>query len=463
MAYSPITDLNLGSLLQIVFSDGVRNQISEDYRDWDAVMRHRYGNSAAREMKFMFQSGYGPSAIQYAQPGKSGRAFPRAQQSTINEYTAKFKEINATIELEYNLWDRARKSPEKYAEPLAIEIMSKTTASKRRLAADYYGAGLGIIGTLASSALEAGQLRVTLDASNAANGHVGFFEFDDILVLRSDAETVSGVANASSDVYTYSAGGPVVYWRVVDKERDNESVLLEALDANYDSLILSAITVPATAGDFFLRSGQPTKRAPSAFSGDFGQATEVIAGLESLVAADARVIHGITMQGSSKGTRVGANGQPLDVSYIQKALDKVKVAVGADKYRWKYMCMAPEAHAALIESRESDRRFQTIQDNARGINYFAYQHGNDSVETITSEYCPKKRLYIKPEAKSSEKVFEYWGSDFETVKAQGMADFHLKPSAGGGYENTITSFLQAIGVLVCKHPASVATLEDFTL
>lgn len=462
MALSNIDQLNLGNLLQIVFSDGVRNQISEDYRDWDMVMRHRISNTAARELRFMFQSSFGPSAIQYRQPGVSGRAFPSAQQASIDEYTAKFKEMNATIELEYNLWDRARKSPEKYAEPLALEISSKTTASKRRLAADYYGDGTGVVGELAaaSAAVVAGDLEFQLDGANDARGFVGFFEFGDILVLRAEDGTASAL---DTDL-----GTEPVYWRVIEKDRDSDKVRLRGLDASFAEVSIASVAVQPAAGEVFYRFQQPTG-GESALDltaiGDYGTATEVIAGLESLVAGDGRSIHGISMSGSNKGTRVDAGAQPLDVSYIQKALDSVKVNVGQDRYKWKMMCMAPEAHAALIESRETDRRFQTVEDNKRGIKYFAYVHGNDVVETYTSEYCPKKRLYIKPEAKSGEKVMEYWGSDFETVKAQGMGDFHLKPASGsaGGYENTIVSYLAAIGTLICKHPASIAVVENFTL
>src|SRR5690348_7995758 len=111
MTFTNIDSLNLGNLLQIVFSNGVRNQISVDFRDFEYIKRAKVGSSVARELRFMFQSTLGAAAIQYRNPGTSGRSFPDAQQVGIAEYTAKFKEINATIELEYNLWDRARKSP----------------------------------------------------------------------------------------------------------------------------------------------------------------------------------------------------------------------------------------------------------------------------------------------------------------------------------------------------------------
>jgi hypothetical protein len=459
MAFSNIDALDLGNLLQIVFSDGVRNQISVDFRDFEMVKRAKVGNSVARELRFMFQTSLGASAVQYRNPGVANRAFPAAQQVTIGEKTAKFKELNATIELEYNIWDRARKSPEKYAEPLALEIDSKASASKRRIAADLYGDGTGVVGQVTSAAVTSpasNTLVFTLSSSDSARGHVGFFEFGDILVLKSNSA-------GSSALNTNLATEPA-YWRVSEKDRDNNTVTLQGLDSTFSPVAsMTSISAQPTSGDVFYRYEQPTIPDLSNITGssDYGTLTEVIAGLESLVASDGRLVHGITMSGATAGSKIDAGGNPIDVKHIQKMMDKTKVLVGQDRYRWKMLCMAPETHASLIESRETDRRFQTVEDNKRGIKFFAYVHGNDTLECYTSEYVPKSRIYCLPETKAGEKVLEFHGSDFETVKAQGMSDFHLKPSSSG-YLNTVVSYLQSIGVLIAKHPASVGVIRNFT-
>lgn len=441
MAFQNIDNLQLGNLLQIIFSNGVRNQISQDFRDFEMVKRAKVGSSVARELRFMFQSSFGPSAIQYRDPGTSGRPFPSAQQATVSEYTAKFKEINATIELEYNLWDRARKSPEKYAEPLALEIDSKASAAKRLCARDFYGDGTGVIGEIsAATALSGGKTTITLNSTNSSRGHVGFFEYGDLLIAKETDGTDSATA-------------PDTIWRVDQKDRENNQVILE---------LVSGTAAAPSAAELLYRYGQPTFPDLSGAVADYGTVSEVMAGLESLVAGDGRTVHGITMSGATAGSRTDAGANPIDVKYIQKAMDKVKIAVGQDRYKWKMMSMAPETHASLIESRETDRRFQTIDDNKRGVKVFAYVHGNDTLECYTSEYVPPKRIYILPEAKSGEKVLEFHGSDFETVKGQGMSDFNLKPASSGGYVNTMVSYLQSIGVYICKHPAAVAVIENFT-
>lgn len=434
-----IDQLNLGKILQIAFSDGVRNQISTDFRDFEYVRRAKVSGSLPRELRFMFQTSLGAAAIQYANAGAgAGRLFPDSQQVKIQENTAVMKELQATIELEYNLFDRARKSPEKYAEPLAIEIDSKMSAAKRRLAADLYGDGTGVMGTIASAtALSSSQTVITLSSSNTAKGHVGFFEYYDLIV----AKTAAGGASATAITSVFE---------VVDKDRTANTVTLK---------LVSGTAAAPSAAEVLYRVGQPSFANLSTIT-DYSTGTDIIAGLESLTANDGRTVHGITMSGPTGGSRYDAGGNPLDVKHIQKLLDQVKLAVGQDRYRWKALTMAPESHASLIESRETDRRFQTVEDNKRGVKFFAYVHGNDVLECVTSEYVPQNRIYCMPETKAGEKVLEFHGSDFETVKGQDMSDFHLKVGASG-YTNAMVSYLLSTGVFICRHPKAIGVIHNF--
>lgn len=445
MAFSNITtpiggqtaNIPLGLLIQIAFSNGIRNQISTDFRDYEMVKRAKVANSLARELRFMFQTSLGTAAIQYANPGTSSRQFPSAQYVNTAEYSAVLKELNTTLELDYTIFDRARKNPEKYAEPLQLELESKMSAAKRRLAADLYGDGTGVIGTIASaSALSSSKTTITLNT--AGRGHVGFFEYGDLLV----AKTLAGAASATAVTSV---------WSVESKDRDNSQVVLA---------LVSGTAAAPSAGELLYRAGQPTFPDLSGAIADYGTVSEVIAGLDSLVANDGRKVHGITMSGVTGGTQYDAGGNPLDVKHIQKLMSNVKLAVGQDRYRWKMLTMAPESHATLIESRETDRRFQTVEDNKRGVKYFAYVHGNDVLECTESEFVPQNKIYCLPETKGGEKVIEFHGSDFETVKGQDMSDWHLK--VDGGYRNAMVSYLQASGVLIAKHPAAVGVIKNFT-
>jgi hypothetical protein len=448
MSIPDITAFELGKFLQIAYSEGVRNQISTDFRDWEMIKRSRVSDPDGRQLNFLIQTSLGPSAIQYVSPGVAG-TFPSSQQITTQECNAFYKELASTIEIEYSVWDRARKSPSKYAEPLAKEIESKTVASKRRLAADLYGDGTGVVGrVLTEVSLVAGLVTINLNAAASEPGHVGFFEFNDVL---STNEASGAPRNNASALNLY---------RVVGRSRKNDQVTLQAIDAAGANI--SPASTNLAAGDYLYRSGQPTKPNRAA-PGDYGIVTEAIPGLFSLAANDGRLVHGITMSGVTAGSQVDAAGNPLDVSQIQELMSNVKTIVGQSAYSWKQLVMAPEALDSLIESRETDRRFNSVEDTTRGARKFVYQHQNDSLECITSEYVQKKLVYALPEAKSGQKVIESYMTDFEPVTmGNQMSEFHLKP-VSGGYQRSVVSFMQAMGTLVVKHPASIAVLKNFAI
>lgn len=453
MSFSNIDIPALGNLLQIKFSDGIRNQISKDFRDWEMVLKAKVSNSAARELRFMLLTAFGVDAINYANPGTIDSVFPSADRSSLQEYTAKFKEIRATIEVQYDLFERAIQSPEKYGEPIKVEMDSKLSASKRRLAADFHADGTGVLGTILS-ATTAGV--VTLNASDSARGHVGLFEYGQKVVPK----TATGGASATRDVAA-PAANTFSHFVVVQKDRDNQVLTLQAV--NQAGAAVPLLDTAPAAGEVLYRKAQADAAdIPNLSSiADYGTATQVMAGLPSLVAADGRTIHGMQMSGAIASSELDAGGNPIDVRHIQRAMSQVKVKVGQDQYSWKMMVQAPETLDSLIESRETDRRFMSMEDGARGTKKFVYQHQNDSLECYTSEYCQPKRIYILPESKAGQKVLEFHGSDFKTVKAPGGGDFHLKPSASG-FVATVVSYMQAIGVVICKHPASVAVIRNFS-
>lgn len=467
MADPRIAELQLGKFLQIAFSEGVRDQISSDFRDWEHVKSVREGDPNGRELRFFLKQSHGPSAVQSRKANSAG-AFPSAQQSRNTEHSAEYKEIDVTVQLEYALWNRARKSIAKYAEPLLNEIEDKMIASKRYMSSKLYQDGSGIYGVVASATdsgytTSAAQTVVTLDTSDSVAGysHVGYFEYDEILASWQNTNVAEAVERGRTDNLTAN------FWKVIDRDRQAGTITLQPLNDDL-TVDTTASANGLSAGDFFTKYEQeivvpPAYAAANLSTVDYGKYTDVIVGLESLAAADGRLVHGMTMSGALKGTEVDAGGDPLDSTQIRKVLDEAKIRAGEQRYSYKKICLAPEAEAAFIESRETDRRFHTVEDNTRGTYSFRYQHRNDAVETYTSEFVPFKRAYILPEATNGDKVLEYHGSDFEKVQMGGMSEFHLKPASGGGYERNVQCFMEAIGQLICKHPAAIGRLRNFTI
>lgn len=463
---SNVDSLQLGSLLQIVFTNGVRNQISESARDFEYIDRFRVSDSMAREIKFMFQHSFGPAAVQYGNPGVRGN-FPRRQSSGIQEYTAKLKKVNITVDVDYDVFDRARKTPEKYMLPLALELQSKATAGKRRIAADFHADGTGVLGEIESVEAydtSADTQVIKIKKNWDAYGHVGLFEFGDLLIATQKAGTARAVST-STNFYAY---------KVVDKDREASTITIqpvtstEAVDSDVSATNLAPTDVFYRAGDPILNgvnlsdnsSVTSSNDLTSALS-DYGFGGSAITGLDSLLRSG-RTVHGISLSGANKPTeKILQNNEQIDSRHIQQLLSNVKTAVGEDAYKWKIMTMSPEAHDSLIDSRESDRRFQTVDDNKRGVKYFAYVHGNDVLETNATEFCKPAALYLLPEATDGKKVFEFWSTDFETVKGDGMNDFHLAVNSSG-YENGMVSFMQMYGQIICNHAAACGALRGFT-
>ena len=457
MAFSNIDNQQLGKFLQIAFAEGIRNQISNDYRDWEYIQRERAADPQGRELRWFIQKSLGPSAVQYRNPNFTAN-FPSAQQISTQELTAVFKELDATIEIEYNMWKRAQKSGNvRYAEPLMVEIDSKLTAAKRQLSKDLYGDGTGVLGTLAASAatVESGNVRFQLATTNTTRGHVGFFEFDEICVLKE--------ADGTATTLDTDLGTEPAYWQVISRRRSDDTVLMRPLNASLATLTVTSISSQAAAGEVFYKYEQPTFPDLGSIS-DYATVTEVLAGLESLTADDGRTVHGLVMSGSTGGTRFDASAVQIDVSHIESVMNDLKIAVGGGTYRWPMANMAPEVRSVFIETRENDRRFNTWEDAKRGTRVFGYQHEDDSIEFHSSEYTPKKRIYLMPEAKASQgRVLEYHGTDFEPVQTEGGDKFHLKPSSSGGYERRIQTFLEGYCVLINKHPAACGVIDNFII
>jgi hypothetical protein len=166
------------------------------------------------------------------------------------------------------------------------------------------------------------------------------------------------------------------------------------------------------------------------------------------------------------GSVYDCSSAALDVAHVQAGLSQVKKAVGAGAYAYPAMIMHDLAEATFIESRETDRRFQTITDNKRGVSEFAYVHRNDTVKIVASEFCNPYRIWFLPEARASkEKVLELWGSDMQVVKPGGAgSEFMLKVGvASSSHARAIMSYLHGFVVLINKHPKACLSVRGFSL
>jgi hypothetical protein len=453
---NPVLDFNLGAYIQIAYSKGTRDQLSRDFRDWDLLKACRVGDPDGRELKFMFKTGRGPASTQYSRV--TDTAFAKGQQSSVSEHTAEYQDIDTTVEFDYKLWDRARKNSATYGDFLAEELDDKILVQKRQMAKDLYGDGTGVIGTAESASdagIAAGDVAVTLGTASSDLGHAGNFEYDDMLVAAQPDGTLR-LPTGGSGFYAY---------KVISKSRKTGVIDLQIVDSNYDPITTYTLSNIAD-GDFFYRVGLDATAARFDRSGaitaqgDFGKQL-VTPGLESLAANDGRTVHGITMSGRT-GATTESDGGTLDIAKIEEVLNEAKISAGEGAYTYKMMSTAPEVHTFFINSREADRRFNSVDDTKRGGKMFGYQHRSDFLEVYASEFISKNRLWMLPEAKTGNKVLEYHATDFETVKVNDISSFHIAVE-GGSRVKKVQTFMTAKGTLICKHPAAIGLIKDFTL
>ncbi len=450
-AVGKLTDLTLGNYLKIVSKGAVYNNLSEDSPIWDLIQKKKKGPAEGRELRYLIRSAYGPSAAGFIDI--NGGSYPLADQATIAEGTANYKDFGLTIEVERTLIAKAISDFSKYGEPLAEELRVKSIAMSRQLSRSAYGDGTGRLGELSGAGTIASGLAThTLSTVSGAIGFVGWFEVGDHVHVVDPDGTVQTPTGGS---------GTYAYWKVESVDRDAGTFNATArTTADVDIVITATV---ASDGDFVIRAqtaADTTIALDSIGTKDYGTLGKDFVGLESLSANDSRVVNGITLNASLGGTRRDVSGNPIDSQDFQKLLSQVKIRVGANRYKYNKAMMAWETMDALIESREVDRRFQSITDNKRGVTSLGYQHGRDGVMFEADEFCPKQRIYCLPEGD----VVQFHGSDFEMVKPEGSGSgFFLKPSSAGGHDRLIRSYMEGDGALISVHNGGIGVIENFVV
>lgn len=424
------------------------------------VSKQKVSDQAARSVNYMVQKSLGVPAVQWSKAG-SGGSFPSSSQTTNEELSATFNQLYSTVELEYDLWQRALGTPAKYAEPLALEIQSKAIAQKRLMSAAFHLDGIGDLGTLSAVSDDGTEATFTFSARGAR-----YIEYGDKLSIVNEDGSEVDIA-ASSGAFADS------WYQVTDKDRENNTITAAlygtSAAVSFDLAThgingVGGSTGPLAVGDRFIRFGSTAvDQSGTYFSAgtlEVNNMAEIMPGLESLTANDGRLVHGMTMSGVTKGTKYSASAQAIDISHIQAGLDKLKTITGSG-FKYKQMLQAPETLAAFIESQETDRRLVNINDNKRGQRGFGYLHNNDTLECVTSEFCAAASIWVIPEASKSSGILELHGKDFVEVKAGGSGEF-LK-AGSSGYEPYIQKFMMAYMTLICKRPNAILEINNFTV
>jgi len=427
----------LGKFLQKVYSDGITNQISEDFRDWEMVNKLKVSDQAARSVDFLINKTYGAPAVEWKNSGSV--ALPSGSQSSTEEGSAGFNQLYSTVELEYDLWERAKSGAKKYLEPLAHEIQNKGIVQKRILSANFHLDGTGIMGEVVSSVASGTSRVLTLASTDTSRGGERYIEFGDEL-----------------KVYTANAGvGTTTLTLVVDdKDRDANTITVS------DKLGASLALVAITSTDILYRKSATPWDQGSYTNGtdEYNSISEAMPGLETLTAVDGRKIHNLTLDGVYKGEHYNAGAAPVDISHIQKSMDRIKTRNGSS-FKYQQVLCAPETLSAFIESNEADRRLVANTDKERGFKGFCFVHGSDQLELASSEFAGDKRMWVIPNGAAGQDCLELHGKDFKEINVGG-SEF-LKQNGSGSYESTVQKFMMGYMTMICKRPGAILKIHNF--
>ena len=463
-----MTNVSLGTIAQILFSKGFTSQMNRTYKEYESVLINMKTGSATteREYRYLLQTALGVNAVKWQQQGVSNVAFPKGDISTTQEVTAVMKKLQATIELDLNMWKRVRAAQAKYIDnPLVMEVQSKLDVVKRNQARALFGDGTGCIGKIPNPAVLAysvGVVAITLDTDDAAvgGGNTNWFNVGEKICFCA--------SDGTAHLFASSGGNNIAYCVVTRVDRKNRKVYAEGYTSgDVNTAITGAGTV--VAADLIY----PASVCDASFLGpdvsgtpDYGTITPVMAGLESLAANDGRKVFGVTMSGQLAGSQYDAGGGIFNVSSIEESMNETEQNVGANKYTYDNLLMPYNAFSALIEGKEADRRFNSVEDSARGGRKFIYQYGDQSLDCLKSYFCPFNRIYSLPKPGKGEMgesgyALELRGVEFEDVAMGGQKEF-LKLSSSD-YLNVMQSFLEGWAVLIAKQPASVNVIHNFLM
>ena len=446
LAVGNVGDIDIGKFLKIYSSNGVYNNLSQNSDMWKYFLKLKSRDPGGRQLKYLLRTGYGPSAVQSMSASLQGD-YPTAQRSDLSEATAQYKDFGITVNIPRNLLNKTGNDLLQYADPLTEEMDAKMIVAGRIMSAQMQGDGTGVIGVLAATtlidAVVTGQWTITLSttSANAGRSHIGWFEEGDYIKFAAPGGTARTLTSA--------------YGKVVAIDEDADTVTFEGSNITVTSIGALA------AGDYCYRAGT----TPADFTGittaaDYNGFSECMTGLESLTASDNRLVNGVNHTGIISGSIRDAGAAPIDSSDFQKAMSLCKRRAGRGRYKYKNAFMYDTVYDALVESRETDRRFQSVEDGKRGVKMLGYQHGADFIEFLPDEFVSKQRIWILPESKD---VLEFHGKDFELVEVNAGQKFHLSTAASGaGHARSQSAYLEGSAVVVVKHAAAIGVIKNFT-
>ena len=450
---SQIENIDIHQFLKIYQMNGFTRNLSENSDMWAHFTKLKEMDPQARLLKYLLVDSLGYGAVQALDADGSG-AYPKARRSSLVEASARYKEWGWTVDVPRVLENKTGAELMQYAKPLATELDNKQIAFARLKCIELQGDGTGVHGVVSAVAYSGNNIVITLSntSANAGRSFIRWFQEGDLFKIASTAGAEREIKSSVVPAYYQVASIDEENYKVTFTAYDSSDVLIASPTADANNAI--------AATDVIVRYGTSFQDLTAISTNDYEDISEVMVGLESLLAADGRKVHGVTKSGALKGTRRDLGGVAIDSKHFQQVLSRLKVAAGKGRYSYDSAFMSDLTYDALVEARETDRRFHSIEDSDRGVKGIGYVHGRDRVEFLPDEFVHSQRVWILPKGKDA---LCYVGRDPLQVAPNGNDPFHLsQASSGSGYGRNMETFFEQTGVLLSKHPAACGVLENFS-
>lgn len=472
----------LSGLMQSVYTSDIMVTISDDHKDFENVKRVKVDGHDPRSIIYKLGKSFGSGGVQPAARGSV--ALPVAQSSKYEECEARLKRLYSAIEIDLDLWEGAKVTPSKFADPLAEEIKNKSTAQKRYLSGVINRDGSGVIGIVASDVT--GTV-INFEAAPSIGGagapHCDYHEV--YAICRADGAS-SLVAGKS-----YLGGDETIVGlvEVLDIERNGGDNFVEVALSNSNASELGVSGATAfvitelagvngiKAGDVICKLGatvpkiyaqaaatwsRPTGQQPGedddGISANFDLAHfgNEIGGFYAIANNDGATYNGVTASGSTKASVVNASGELADLDHLQRMVNKLVSKMGS-RYKYDSMLVSPGVERTFLQAQESDRRLVSHTDKERGFDGFGFRTAGQVLACQQSQFAFQKEINVVP--KDLKGVVQMHGTDYKDIKLDNQSTF-LKNRADGGYESALQKYMYATMTFVCPNPAAIGRVTD---
>jgi len=468
MAAPYVGDSNyqLANILKIVSKGMVYDNLSTMSPMWEYIFGMKKDNPEGRELRYSVRTELGYPAV--GPLSVNGAQFHGGVRAQLKEAVAYHKKFGATIEVENTTVELATKDFAAYGMPIAEEVEAKGIALARDLSRQMFADGSAVIGEVGTvGAFTAGVCLLTIDSGSTDRGFIGWFHKGDYIVAFTDA----GVAqNEITDAG--GAGNTITHMKVESVDRINSQINVSFWNGTTPVVATNSAGTSneITAGDNLFRlaaagtaaSGENITQAlatvDAAATTEYSTLSIEMCGLEALASAANIKVHGLQHSSDVSGTRKDVGGVAIDTQDFQEAMSQGEIAFGAGRYVHDEAFMSNETYDSFVESRETDRRFNSTGDSDRGAGEMGFVYRGKKIKFRTDEFCPKQRIWIPPKGD----VLQYHGTDFQPVQPKNASEWHLKPGTSTYYD-VAQMYMSGLGVLVCVHPAAVISLSNFTV